>query len=136
MGRGTSLLQRQGGNVWRLLRGGDPDAGRDRETAPPGGNLPGSHRQQLSQQLDLPGRSLRAVVQRVVDNVAGTRHSEPIHGHGVERDARQPGTSPDRLSFVQFEYLVRADSYDGQVRSLLSRLAGAPLFRRLLAPVV
>ena len=77
MGRRASLLQRQGRHVRRLLRRRHADARRHRPSAASRRHLSRRHRQQLSRKLDLPGRRVRAVVQRVVDLRPRAGHPQP-----------------------------------------------------------
>src|SRR5258708_36497464 len=80
VGSGPSLLEWEGGNVWRVVRGRDPIPGGDRAPSAPGGNLSHGDGVELSRRLDVSGRSGRAVVQRIVDDRVGRKHPAEARG--------------------------------------------------------
>ena len=101
-------LKRQGRHVGRLVCGRHADAGGHRSSAAPGGHLPRGYRQQLSRELDLPGRRIRAMVQPIVDVGAGPRHTQSHCSQQYQRSWRNVETATGQLSPVQFFRYVAA----------------------------
>jgi hypothetical protein len=60
--------------------GDDAVFGGDREAAAPGGNLPDGDGFELSRWVDVPGRGVRTVVQRIVDVGTGEEHHAAASG--------------------------------------------------------
>src|SRR2546423_1220518 len=87
MGSRAALLKWKGGNVWRLVRGRDAISGGDCEAAAPGRNLSERDGVELSRRLDLSGRGVRAVVQRIVVHGSGDEHDAAARG--IERQCRR-----------------------------------------------
>src|SRR5215472_10937598 len=77
MGRVAAVLERKGGNVWRVLRRSDAVSRSDCAPAASGGNLPHRHGLELSRWLDVPRRSIRAMVQRILDHGLSRKHNAP-----------------------------------------------------------
>src|SRR6266849_9594405 len=98
MGGGASLRERQGGNVWGIVRGRNAISCGDRQAAAPCGHLPQCYRVELPRWLDVPGRRLRAVVQRIVDHRTGGEHYAAARGVGTERDRGDAKAAAERLS--------------------------------------
>src|SRR5260370_345327 len=80
VGRGGSLVEWEGGDVRRIVRGGDAIAGGDGEAAAPGGDLPERDGVELSRRVDVSGRGVRAVVQRIVVERTGGKHDAAAGG--------------------------------------------------------
>ena len=92
---------------------------------------------ELPRKLDLPGRRIRAVVQRVVDLRPGAGHRQPRHPAENQRRGRQHGSAAQALSRLQHSARPR----DGA--SLTRTLApyfldwlAHPTLRQLLEAVV
>src|SRR5580658_8556541 len=80
MGGGAALFEWQGGNVWRVVRGGDAVFGGDCKAAASGGDLPDRNGFELSRWVDVSGRSVRTVVQRIVVDGIGGEHDAAARG--------------------------------------------------------
>ena len=134
--RAPALGRRQGRHLRRVLHGRDAMARRDPASAEPQSDGAVDHGQRLPRRMGLPGRRVRAVLQReLADDHAGPQppdaraRGQSQGGRGVERgdgqyrrDARADGVRAARR--------VSALSHR---RAVLLRLARASLLRRLLA---
>src|SRR5258708_5629679 len=74
MGGRAAVREWQGGNVWRLVRGSNAISGGHRQATAPCGHLPQCHRVELSRRLDVPGRRVRTMVQRVLEHGTSDEH--------------------------------------------------------------
>ena len=119
-------LQRQGRHVRRLLRRSHADACLHRPSSASRRHLPRCHRQQLPRKLDLPGRRVRAVVQRVLDLRPRAGHLQPQCPPKHQRARRQHRPAPDAIPSLQ--HLRHADRRrpHPHPRALLSRLGQSP----------
>src|SRR2546423_13271447 len=123
MGGGTSLFERQSGNVGRIVRWCDADAGSNRASAAPGRNLSGGDQFELSRQLDISRRGVRTMVQPIVEFGAGAGHLEPQSDE--EHECGQwyvdvAVVDVSALSGERVRWKIR-----GVARALLPGLAGA-----------
>src|SRR6202040_28056 len=80
VGGGASLFEWEGGDVWRIVRGGNAISGGAREAAAPGGDLPKRDGVELSRRLDVSGRGVRTVGQRIMDDRIGEKHDAAARG--------------------------------------------------------
>src|ERR1700730_13171567 len=97
MGGRASLRERQGRNVWRVVRWSDAISCGNRETSAPCGNFSERYSLQLSRWLDVPGRSVRAVVQRIVDHGTGVEHNAQARRCWTERGGLDENASANEL---------------------------------------
>src|SRR5437660_12143185 len=125
MGGGASLFEWEGGDVWRIVRGGDAIPGGHCEAAALGGGLPERNGLELSRRLDLSGRSFRAMVQRIVGDRAGDEHDA-----AARRISRQRARMDKNFAVARISRAGSAGS--GGFGALFHRLAGASEFRRVL----
>src|SRR5260370_20715418 len=129
MGGCAALRKWKGRNVWRLLRGSDAISCGNCQASAPGGHLPQRHRLQLSRWLDVPGRRVRAVVQRILDHRTGDEHDAAARAIRTESGRLDAEAAADDLS-------SSGGAAGGGSCSVLCGLARASELRRILEAVV
>src|SRR5437667_5060323 len=129
MGCSFAVFQREGGNVWRFLCWRDSNAGRHGTASAPGRNFSCRDRFQLSRWMDVPGRRLRTVVQRILDVRAGTKYSSTPCAEKYKRFALDGETAALQLSGSRTRHGRR-------LGILFSGLAATSNLRRLLESMV
>src|ERR1700675_1925290 len=80
VGGGAAILERQGGNVRRIVRGRDAVFGGDCRAAASGGDLPDGDGVELSRWMDVSGWRVRTMVQRIVEHGIVDEHDAAAHG--------------------------------------------------------
>src|SRR5205807_2703665 len=93
MGGGAALFEWESRDVWRVVRRSDAISGGDCEATAPGRDLSNRDGVELSRRVDLSGRRVRAVVQRVVVRHFSRRNAAELcaakkggrHGSGAKR---------------------------------------------------
>src|ERR1700675_2154090 len=128
MGGRAALFEWKSGDVWRVVRGRDAVSCGDRQAAPFGGDLSDSDGVELSRWVDVSGRGVRAVVQRIMEHRTGDEHDAAAR----RREQRTCGDED-----FAADGLCRARcSFDDGDCALLQGLAGASELRRVLETVV
>ena len=89
VGGRAAQLERQGGDVRRLVRRRHADAGGGRHAAAPRRHPPRGHRIRLLRGLDVPGRRLDAMVRQLVGD--RSRRGHPAAARGRARRRRRRG---------------------------------------------
>src|SRR5215470_5986051 len=84
MGCWAAVLQWQGRNDRGVVCGRDADAGRNCTASSFGRHCAGCDRKQLSRELDIPGRSLRTVVQPELDISTCAEHAGKVDSSRYE----------------------------------------------------
>src|SRR5579859_677362 len=128
MGGSAALHEWKSRNVWRVVRRSNADACGNHAAAALNGDLPDGDCVELSRKLDVPGRSVRTVVQPIVDFGACGEYGNAAVERIEDGNRRQEHAAADRVSGDE----------DGceRARAVLPRLASASEFRRLLEAVV
>src|SRR5258707_13304848 len=122
VGRDAALFERQSRNVWRVVRGGDEVPGGAGEAAASGGDLPDGDGVQLSRWLDISGRSVRTVVQRVVVEWTRGEHHAAARGTEIRCAGRDESATADFVSGA-------GTTFGRWNRAVFQGLAGASKFR-------
>ena len=125
VGGRAAVFEWQSGDVRRVLCGRDAVPCGDCQTAAPGGDLSCRDGVELSRRLDLPGRRIRTVVQRVVVQRTGAGYDAAALGERNEPIRRQQGAA---AGFLPFD----GGAFCGGHRAVLHGLAGASQLRQLL----
>src|SRR5260370_33736487 len=101
MGCSASLFEWKSGDVRRIVRWGDTIPGSYRKAATPGGNMSDGDGVELPRWMDVSGRSIRTVVQRIVDERVGNKHHAAEGGTRRRSDGRQAGGAADFLPWAR-----------------------------------
>src|SRR5689334_11477760 len=134
MGRIPALFQRESRHVWWLLCWSYADVGCHRPPASSRGNLPGSDGEQLPRRMDLSGRRVRTMVQRVMDLGTRARYVQSQGATQHQRDERNLEAATLGLPALRSTcFRVRLHRC---ACSVFYRLALSSQLRRLLEKVV
>ena len=136
VGGGTAVFRWQSGHVRWLLRRRDADARGDRASAASGRHLSVRDGEQLPLELDLPGRRVSAVVQRVLDVRPGAERVQSRRQQPHERDEKHLATAAGLVCPVQRPRWRRSTRLDQIACAVLPRLARASERGRVLEAVV
>src|SRR6266705_5245669 len=128
MGRNVAIYERKSRDVWRIVCRRNTNAGGADEAAASDGDLPYSDGFELSRELDVSGRSVRTVVQPIVDFRTGGKYGNAAVERIEDRDRWHKDSAADGISGDE-----GGCEWAG---ALLSGLAGASEFRRVLETVV
>src|SRR5437762_12785598 len=128
MGGNLAIYERKSWNVRRVVCWGDADVGGADKATAFGGYLSHGDGVKLSRQLDVSGRRVRTVVQPIVDLRTGGKYGNAAVERIEDRDRWHEDSAADGISGDE-----GGCEWAG---ALLSGLAGASEFRRVLETVV
>src|SRR5882724_8020275 len=128
MGRFAAVFQWKSRNVRRVICRRDTDARSSDETAASCGDLSHGDGFELSRELDVSGRSVRTVVQPILDFRTGGKYGNAAVERIEDRDRWHEDSAAGGISGDE-----GGCEWAG---ALLSGLAGASEFRRVLETVV
>src|SRR2546430_2207005 len=128
MGRNVAVYERKSGDVRRFICRRDTNAGSADEAAASCGDLSNGDGFELSRELDVSGRRVRTVVQPIVDFRTGGKYGNAAVERIEDRDRWHEDSAADGISGDE-----GGCEWAG---ALLSGLAGASQFRRVLETVV